>query len=68
MNQNIMQTIDAWRRFKRLTIFNVCKLSGMSVSTYQRRLKYPEDLTVRELAYLCSAIGVSTELVVNEDV
>ena len=51
------EILDGERRRKRLSVEAICNRAGMTPSTYYRRVRKPEDLTVGELDALCAVLG-----------
>lgn len=58
---NIMSLIDGFRRLDRMSVEELCRRTGISTATYNRRLRRPEDLTVKEFAAFKSALHLRGE-------
>ena len=44
---------------KGMTAYQVAKRSGMVLSTYYKRMREPESMTLEELARLSKAVGIT---------
>lgn len=52
---------------KGMTAYQVAKRSGMVLSTYYKRMREPESMTLEELARLSKAVGIKWESMGADD-
>lgn len=52
---------------KGMTAYQVSKRSGMVLSTYYKRMREPEGMTLEELARLSKAVGIKWESMGADD-
>ena len=57
----MMVEIEVAQKRKRLTSHQVAKKAGMPVSTYYKRLREPESVTLGELGLMSKAVGIKWE-------
>ena len=50
-----------------MTAYQVAKRSGMVLSTYYKRMREPESMTLEELARLSKAVGIKWESMGADD-
>ena len=58
---DLMSLIDGFRRMDRMSVDELCRRTGISPATYSRRLRRPEDLTVKEFAAFKAALHLRGE-------
>ncbi len=52
---------------KGMTAYQVAKRAGMVLSTYYKRMREPESMTLEELARLSKAVGIKWESMGADD-
>lgn len=56
--EQIVREIKAEQARKGMTAYQVAKRAGMVLSTYYKRLRQPESMTLEEMARLSEAVGL----------
>lgn len=58
---DLMSLIDGFRRMDRMSVDELCRRTGISQATYNRRLRKPGDLTVKEFEAFKTALHLRGE-------
>lgn len=56
--ERIVREIKAEQIRKGMTAYQVAKRAGMVLSTYYKRMREPESMTLEEMARLSKAVGL----------
>lgn len=56
--ERIVREIKAEQVRKGMTAYQVAKRAGMVLSTYYKRMREPESMTLEEMARLSKAVGL----------
>lgn len=59
--------IKVWQTRQGMTAYQVAKRAGMVLSTYYKRMREPDSMTLEELARLSKAVGIKWESMGADD-
>ena len=65
--EEIVTEIKVAQTRQGLTAYQVAKKAGMPVSTYYKRLREPESVTLGELGMMSKAVGIKWEATNGND-